>query len=85
MKDIYGGKEYEMCGIVANLSKDAGYYTFNLEPLLCADAEVTDGNARKSASILVCRKLVRSIHGMKHEDELFLQIETGGSKCWAII
>lgn len=72
MKDVYGGKEYEMCGIVANLSKNAGYYTFNLEPLLCADAEVTDGNVRKPASILVCRKLVRSICGMMHEAELFV-------------
>ena len=71
MKDVYGDQSYEMCGIVANLSKGAGYNTFNLEPLLCADAEVTDGNIRKSASILVCRKLVGSIRGMKYEGELF--------------
>lgn len=71
MEDVYGGKDYEMVGVVINLSRDDGYYTFNLKPLLCADAEVTDGNIRKSASILVCRKLIRSIRGMKYEGELF--------------
>ena len=73
MKDIYGGKSYEMFGTVVNLSRDLfGYYAFNLKPLLCADAEVTDGNTRKLASILVCSKLVRSIRGMEREDELFV-------------
>lgn len=72
MKDVYGGKDYEMFGTVANLSNDAGCYTFNLKPLLCADAEVTDGNLKKLASVLVCRRLVRSIRGMEHEDELFV-------------
>lgn len=70
-KNCYGGILYEVYGTVVDLKKSGLNVEFGLEPFLAPEAAMTDGNDTVPATVLIRHKLVRKVHGMSHDADIF--------------
>lgn len=70
-KTCYGGTQFEASGKVVDLQQQGSAVKFRLEPILAKDAVMSDGNVATRATVLICRKLIRTRSGMEDASEVF--------------